>query len=72
MGHFIRGYFKLALDENTAQLNMALLKSRHGGVSSDELTELLNRRAVLKDCYIEELEATIEMLKDASEYNEAS
>jgi hypothetical protein len=67
-----KGYFKRQLDLNTEALNFALLRMKHGTGPSDEVYELLSKRAVIKDEYIAELEATLAMLEYASEYNKAS
>ncbi len=58
-----RTYIALALTDNSMKLNEALLKLRNDQVTSTEVFELLNQRAVLKDLYIEHLEEEIEMKK---------
>ena len=67
-----RAYFKKRLEENTEELNLALLKLRHGTINSTDVYEILNRRAIIKDHYIEELEAILAMLEEAQTFNKAS
>ena len=58
-----RTYLALALTDNSERLNEALLKLRNDQMTSTEVYELLNQRAVLKDLYIEQLEIELNLQK---------
>lgn len=53
--------YKTELEKNASKLNAALINIR-AGMPNDEVVELLNQRAMLKDLLIEALELELKAL----------